>query len=345
MMRDARSALPSGTKPTVPRHLRPELGGIGFGGAAIGNLYSEVDDDVAEAAVRFAFEQGIRYFDTAPFYGYGLSEERLGNVLAGLADGEWRISTKVGRRISEGGGDQQADDGFAVQGRCARFDYSRDGVLRSLESSLRRLRRQTVDTLLVHDVGRETHAEQHDVVLRQVLDEALPTLCELRSSGACRAIGIGVNEIEVCLELLARADLDVILLAGRYTLLENAAALDLLAEAGRRGVEVIIGGPYNSGLLAAADRPGATYNYRTADASVLARAQRIYEVCAAHGVDVGAAALQFPLAHPAVKSVIIGMRTTDEVQAAVARILTGIPPALWTALRVADLIHPAALTP
>jgi D-threo-aldose 1-dehydrogenase len=318
---------------------------IGFGGAAIGNLYTEVDEDVAGAAVRFAYEQGIRSFDTAPFYGYGLSEERLGKALSGLTDGEVRISTKVGRSISEAGSDPQADDGFAVQGRCARFDYSRDGVLRSLESSLRRLRRQAVDTLLVHDVGRETHGERHDVVLRQVLDEALPTLCELRKSGACRAIGIGVNEIQVCLELLARADLDVILLAGRYTLLENAAALDLLAEARLRGVEVIIGGPYNSGLLAAADRPGATYNYRAADASVLARAQRIYEVCAAHGVDVGAAALQFPLAHPAVRSVIIGMRTTDEVRAAGDRILTDIPPALWAALRSAGLIHPAAPTP
>ena len=345
MIQEARSTLPGGSSPTLPRHLRPELGGIGFGGAAIGNLYTEVDDDVAEAAVRFAYEQGIRYFDTAPLYGYGLSEERLGKALAGLADKKLRISTKVGRHISEAGGDQQADDGFAVPGRCARFDYSRDGVLRSFESSLRRLRGQAVDTLLVHDVGRETHGERHDVVLRQVLDEALPTLCELRRTGACRAIGIGVNEIEVCLELLARADLDVILLAGRYTLLENAAALDLLAEAGRHGVEVIIGGPYNSGLLAGADRPGATYNYRAAEAPVLARAQRIYEVCAAYGVDVGAAALQFPLAHPAVKFVIIGMRTTDEVRMAVERILTGIPPTLWAALRVAGLIHPAALTP
>jgi len=325
--------------------LRPELGGIGFGGAAIGNMYTEVDDDVAEAAVRFAFEQGIRHFDTAPLYGYGLSEERLGKALSGLTGAEVRISTKVGRHISETGGDSQADDGFAVQGRCARFDYSRDGVRRSLESSLRRLRRQAVDTLLVHDVGRKTHGERHDEVLRQVLDEALPTLCDLRRTGACRAIGVGVNEIEVCVELLARADLDVILLAGRYTLLENAAALDLLAEAGRRGVDVIIGGPYNSGLLAATDRPGATYNYRAADASVLARAQRIYDVCAAHGVDVGAAALQFPLAYPAVTSVIIGMRTTDEVRAAIERILTGIPPALWAALRSAGLIHPAAPTP
>src|SRR5258705_3199980 len=203
-MHDARSALPSGAWPAIPIASRPELGGIGFRGAAIGNLSTEVDDEVAEAAVRFAFEQGIRYFDTAPFYGYGLSEERLGKALLGIAGSEVRISTKVGRHLSEAGGDQQADDGFAVQGRCARFDYSRDGVLRSLESSLRRLRRQAVDTLLVHDVGRETHGERHDVVLRQVLDEALPALCELRSSGACRAIGVGVNEIEVSLELLAR---------------------------------------------------------------------------------------------------------------------------------------------
>ncbi len=344
-MRDARYTSPGGPLPITPHQLRPGLDRLGFGGAAIGNLYTEVDDDVAEAAVRFAFEKGIHYFDTAPFYGYGLSEERLGKALSGLTEGEVRISTKVGRRISEVEGDQRTNDGFAVPGRCARFDYSRDGVLRSLESSLRRLRRQTVDTLLVHDVGRETHGVRHDLVLRQVLDEALPTLCDLRSAGTCRAIGIGVNEIEVCVELLTRADLDVILLAGRYTLLENELALDLLAEAQQRGVDMIIGGPYNSGLLAAADRPGATYNYRAVDDCVLARAQRIYDICAAHEVDVGAAALQFPLAHPAVKSVIIGMRTTDEVRAALDRLLADIPPALWAALRGVGLIHPEATTP
>jgi D-threo-aldose 1-dehydrogenase len=344
-MREAPSTLAGGTSQAIARRVRTEFDRIGFGGAAIGNLYSEVDDDVAEAAVHFAFEQGMGYFDTAPFYGYGLSEERLGKALLGITNEEVRISTKVGRHISEAGAEPQADDGFAVQGRCARFDYSRDGVLRSLESSLRRLRRQAVDTVLVHDVGRETHGERHDVVLRQVLDEALPTLCELRRTGACRAIGIGVNEIEVCVELLARADLDVVLLAGRYTLLENAVALELLAEAGRRGVEVIIGGPYNSGLLATAGRPGATYNYRAVDASVLARAQRIYDVCAAHGVDVGAAALQFPLACAAVSSVIVGMRTPDEVRSAVERVQTEIPPALWTALRDAGLIDPGAPTP
>jgi D-threo-aldose 1-dehydrogenase len=344
-MREDPSKPRSGTSPAIAPIVPPALGGIGFGGAAIGNLYTEVADEAAEAAVRFAFEQGIRYFDTAPYYGYGLGEERIGRALSEFAEGDVRISTKVGRLISEAGGGPQPDDGFAVPGRCARFDYSRDGVLRSLESSLRRLRRQRVDTVLVHDVGRETHGERHDVVLRQVLDEALPALCDLRSTGGCRAIGIGVNEIEVCLELLARADLDVILLAGRYTLLENGAALDLLAEARRRGVEVIIGGPYNSGLLAAADRPGATYNYRAVDASVLARAQRIYDACAAHGVDVGAAALQFPLAHPAVKSVIIGMRTTDEVRAACDRILARIAPALWGALQGAGVIHSAAPTP
>jgi D-threo-aldose 1-dehydrogenase len=344
-VREDPSAPPSGSVSPVPRRVPPELRQIGFGGAAIGNLYTEVHDEAAEAAVWFAFEQGIRYFDTAPYYGYGLSEERLGRALSAFAEGEVRISTKVGRQISEAAVHSQADDGFAVAGWCAHFDYSRDGVLRSFESSLRRLRRQTVDTLLVHDVGRDTHGERHEVVLRQVLDESLPTLCNLRSTGACRAIGIGVNEIAVCLDLISRADIDVILIAGRYTLLENEAALELLDVARRRGVEVIIGGPYNSGLLATADRPGATYNYRAAEATVVNRAQRIYDVCAAHGVDVGAAALQFPLAHPAVKSVIIGMRTTDEVRSAIDRTLARIPAPLWAALRGAGLIHPAAATP
>ena len=328
----ARSALP------VPT--------IGFGAAAIGNLYAALDDQTAEAAVDAALRLGIHYFDTAPFYGYGLSEERLGGALASTPAQDVVVSTKVGRLIVATDTDTQAaDDGFVVTGRRAVFDYSRDGILRSFEASLRRLRRNRVDILLLHDVGRQTHRERHEAMFRQALEEALPAMEHLRSCGGCRAIGIGVNELEVCLEIMPRFDLDCILLAGRYTLLEQEAGANVLAEAARRGVGILAGGPFNSGLLANAAAPGATYNYRAADENVLQRARDIYAVCAAEGVDVGAAALQFPLAHGAVVSVIAGMRSPVEVASAVARTQAPIPASLWRKLREAGLLTLGAPTP
>jgi D-threo-aldose 1-dehydrogenase len=318
---------------------------LGFGAAAIGNLYSAVADEEAESAVQEAYRLGIRFFDTAPYYGYGLSEQRLGHALASLNADDVVISTKVGRLIVSGTEDGPADDGFAVSGRHAVFDYSRSGILRSFESSLRRLRRGSVDILLLHDVGRETHGDRHEEMLRRALDEALPAMASLKASGACRAIGIGVNEQAVCLEIMPRFDLDCILLAGRYTLLEQQAAAAALAEATRRGVRILAGGPFNSGLLAAPEAPGATYNYRAADEATLRRAHDIYSICAAHGVDVGAAALQFPLAHPAIVSVIAGMRSDAEAASAVARSRAPIPAKLWHGLREAGLLTVDAPTP
>ncbi|MGH8327903.1 MAG: aldo/keto reductase, partial [Steroidobacteraceae bacterium] len=249
---------------------------LGFGAAAIGNLYTPVADEVAEAAVQEAYELGIRFFDTAPYYGYGLSEQRLGHALAPLNADDVVISTKVGRLIVSGTGDGPADEGFAVGGRRAVFDYSRAGIMRSFESSLRRLRRGSVDILLLHDVGRETHGDRHEQMLRLALDEALPAMASLKDSGACRAIGIGVNEPAVCLEVMPRFDLDCILLAGRYTLLEQDASAAVLAEATRRGVGIIVGGPFNSGLLAAPEAPGTTYDDRPVDESTLRRARELY---------------------------------------------------------------------
>lgn len=318
---------------------------LGFGAAAIGNLYTAVTDEAAGAAVEEAYRLGIRLFDTAPHYGYGLSEQRLGHALASLHADDALISTKVGRLIVPGAQGESSDDGFAVSGRRAVFDYSRSGVVRSFESSLRRLRRGSVDILLLHDVGRETHGERHEEMLKLALDEALPAMAQLKASGACRAIGIGVNEQQACLDVLTRFDLDCILLAGRYTLLEQDAAATVLAEAARRGVGILVGGPFNSGLLANPEAPGATYNYRSADEETLQRARDIYALCAAEGVDVGAAALQFPLAHPAVVSVIAGMRSPAEVSSAVARSRAPIPASLWRKLREAGLLTVGAPTP
>lgn len=318
---------------------------LGFGAAAIGNLYTAVADEVAEAAVREAYQLGVRFFDTAPFYGYGLSEQRLGHALGSLPADDVVISTKVGRLIVSGVEGGPPDDGFAVSGRRAVFDYSRSGIMRSFESSLRRLRRGSVDILLLHDVGRETHGEQHGEMLQRALDEALPAMASLKAAGACRAIGIGVNEQEACLEIMTRFDIDCILLAGRYTLLEQAASAAVLAEAARRGVGILVGGPFNSGLLAAPGAPGTTYNYRPVDESTQQRARDIYAVCEAEDVDVGAAALQFPLAHAAVVSVIAGMRSPAEVSSALARTQAPIPASLWRKLREAGLLTVGAPTP
>ncbi len=324
-----------------------EVSLLGFGAAALGNLYSALDDDSAHAAVTAALQQGVRYFDTAPFYGHGLSEQRLGRALGGRLNhpDPVTISTKVGRLLIPDETGAQSTDGFVVSGHRAVFDYSRDGILRSFESSLQRLGRDQVDILLLHDVGRATHGPLHEARLREALDEALPTMADLKSSGACRAIGIGVNEEAVCLEIMERFDLDCILLAGRYTLLEQESARGVMSEASRRGVGILIGGPFNSGLLADARGPGETYNYRPVEAQMLERARRIYEICASKNVDVGAAALQFVLAHPAVVAVVPGLRSKDEVLSAVARLQAQLPDTLWDALREAGLLLPEVPTP
>lgn len=336
-MKQTRRALadPGSSPGPVPR-LR--VAGLGFGTAPVGNLYAEVSDGEARAALERALQLGIRWFDTAPYYGHGLAEWRLGDVLAECRGDEAMISTKVGRRIeTDPGARAPLNDGFAVRGSRAVFDYSRAGVLKSFEASLQRLRAEHVELLLLHDVGLLTHGERHPQVLRQALDEALPAMAGLRDQGVVRAIGIGVNEVAVCREILPRFDLDYIMLAGRYTLFEQGA-LPLLDEARRRGVAVIVAGPYNSGLLGDPHGPGDTYDYAPAGPATLERARAIYAACAQAGVEVGAAALQFPLAHPAVCAVVAGMRNVLEVEDAVSRISRRLPATLWPRLRDAGII-------
>jgi D-threo-aldose 1-dehydrogenase len=348
MFRDLQiKSAPESPTPGTPTALADsalKLSTLGFGAAAIGNLYAEVGEDEAGEAIVEAYRQGIRYFDTAPFYGYGLSERRLGHALAQLPD-DVVVSTKVGRLILREESFDGSADGFAVSGYRAVFDYSRSGILRSFDASLERLRRDRVDILLLHDVGRATHEDLHDVRLKQALDEALPAMAQLKATGGCRAIGIGVNEEAVCLEVMARFDLDCILLAGRYTLLEQASLDGVMAEAQRRGVGILVGGPFNSGLLANAAAPGETYNYRRVDDDTLQGARRIYEICASEKVDVGAAALQFPLAHPAVATVVAGMRSVVEVRSAVERMRARLPASLWRSFRDAGVLSLKAPTP
>ncbi|MDR6840728.1 aldo/keto reductase [Pseudoxanthomonas sacheonensis] len=318
---------------------------LGFGAAPIGNLYTEVTDDEAMRAIGAALEKGICYFDTAPYYGYGLSESRLGRGLKGVRRDSVHISTKVGRRIYEDATREPGWEGFAVAGRKAEFDYSRDGVMRSFESSLQRLGTDRVDILLLHDIGRLTHGDNHPIMLRQALDEALPAMAELKSSGACGAIGIGVNEEDIAVELMPLFPLDCVMLAGRYTLLEQHASQRIMQEAQARNVGILVAGPYSSGLMGDARAPGSTYNYAPVEPKVLQRAQQIYAICAEHGVDVGAAALQFPLAHPAVISVVAGMRNADEAMSASLRYRAELPAEFWQQLRAEGLTQDWARTP
>lgn len=318
---------------------------LSFGGAPVGNLYASVDDASATATIAHAWQRGIRHFDTAPYYGYGLSESRLGTALSGVPRTSFTVSTKVGRLIEDDAQQTSHSDGFIVDGHRARFDYSREGVLRSFEASLERLRTDHVDVLLLHDIGALTHGKHHPAILRQALEEALPAMAELRAQGLCSAIGIGVNEEAVCLEVMPRFPLDVIMLAGRYTLFEQQDSHAVMAQAQARGVAVLAAGPYNSGLLGDAQGPGKFYNYAPADEATVARAQRFYDVFARTHTDVGAAALQFPLAHPAVASVVCGLRSIEEVDQAAARIQASIPADAWRALREAGLLQESVPTP
>lgn len=271
-MTHASTASGSSTSIETQKAVAHRLPRLSFGGAPIGNLYAGVEEHDALAAVRAALRQGVRHFDTAPYYGYGLSESRLGTALADVPRGDYSLSTKVGRLLLDADGSLPvAEDGFAVRGRRAMFDYSRDGILRSVEASLQRLRTDHIDILLLHDIGALTHGANHASVLRQALDEALPTMAELRSEDVCRAIGLGVNEQDVCLQVLPEFPLDVIMLAGRYTLFEQHDSTPLMALAAQQDLAVMVAGPYNSGLLGTPGVPGYTYNYAPADAAVRAR--------------------------------------------------------------------------
>jgi D-threo-aldose 1-dehydrogenase len=323
-----------------------QVSALGFGGAPIGNLYEKVTEDEAQAALAAALDHGIRYFDTAPFYGHGLSEQRMGRALSARPRDSYVLSTKVGRLVSQDlCGSRAVDDQFAVEGTRSVFDYSHDGVQRSFEASLDRLRGSRIDILFLHDIGRLTHGARHEEVLRLALEEALPAMARLRESGAVNAIGIGVNEQEVVLEVLPRFPLDCVMLAGRYTLLEQQHSAELMAYAQTHGVKVLVAGAYNSGLLGPSSAPGATYNYGPVDAVTLERARSLYTECAREGVSVGAAALQFPLAHPAVACVVAGLRSRNEVLSAAARIGARLPGALWERLMRAGLLPQNAYVP
>jgi D-threo-aldose 1-dehydrogenase len=312
------------------------VGPHALGTAPLGNLGRPVDEDEWRGALTAAWEAGVRCYDTAPHYGLGLAERRLAEGLAGR-DG-FVVSTKIGRLLEPSSGAGMDTEGFAVPATHVRVrDYSRDGVLASLESSLERLGLDRVDVLLVHD------PDEH---YREALDGAFPALEELRSQGVITSYGAGMNQAEMLADFVRETDLDVVMLAGRYTLFEQGALDDLLPACQARGVSVVAAGVFNSGLLAR-DRPreGATYNYAPAPPELVARANRIADVLERHGTSLPVAAAQFVLAHPVVATVCLGARSAAQVQRNAALFRDPVPDAAWSELVSAGLLRPDAPVP
>ncbi|MGH8226330.1 MAG: aldo/keto reductase [Steroidobacteraceae bacterium] len=324
------------------------LSEVGFGTVPVGNLYHPVDDVQARGALEAALAAGITFFDTAPYYGYGLSERRVGDVLRDRSG--FVLSTKVGRLLEPAPGIKGASD---RRGFCSsfpfepRFDYSYGGIMRSYEDSLQRLGLAHIDILLIHDIGALTHGDRHRETFDQLTGGGLRALEELRRAGDITAVGVGVNEVAVCLELMRSARIDLILLAGRYTLLEQTPLDELFPLCRTNGVRIIIGGPYNSGILATGTRGGASlhYNYAAAPQEIATRVRALEMLCDRYKIPLAAAALQFPLAHPHVVSVIPGLESAEHVAQTVQLYNTRIPSEFWEALRSAGHLRADAPVP
>ncbi|WP_299944812.1 aldo/keto reductase [uncultured Ruegeria sp.] len=322
---------------------------MGFGGAPLGNLYRKVSDEDAQAALQAAYDAGIRFFDTAPQYGLGRSEHRFGEAIARFGRDNIQLSTKIGRLLLDCEPHEVTPEAFVdVPQKRIVFDYTYDGVMRSYEASCGRIGAANADILLVHDVCAFSQGSQEksDAKVRELFDGGgYKALVELRDAGEIAAIGAGVNEWQVCERLLGLGDFDGFLLAGRYTLLEQEALDSFLPLCEKRDVGIILGGPYNSGILATGAVPGAKYNYADAPEAILDQVRRIEAICTAHDTPLIAAALQFVLGHPCVKTVVPGAVSVAEVQANVGLLDHEIPTSLWSDLRTENLIRPDAPLP
>jgi D-threo-aldose 1-dehydrogenase len=321
---------------------------LGFGTAPLGNLYRAISEDEAQAVLQGAWDAGVRYYDTAPLYGLGLSETRLNHFLRGKPRDDYVLSTKIGRLLKVTTPDRRDGFGkwFDVPARNEIYDYTYDGVMRSLEFSLERLGIDRVDILYAHDLDIFNHGswEALEPKLNELMAGGYKALMELRDQGVIRAFGAGVNEWQSCQWLAERGDFDLFLLAGRYTLLEQEALVTMLPLCAARGIGIVIGGPYNSGILATGPKPGAFYNYDPAPQEILDRVARIQAVCDRHGTRLLDAAFQFPLLHPAVVSVIPGGQGTAEMASNLAASRARIPRALWADLKAEGLLRPDAPT-
>jgi D-threo-aldose 1-dehydrogenase len=316
-------------------------GPLGFGGAPLGNMFGLIDEDTAEQTLLAARESGVRLFDTAPHYGSGLSEHRFGHVLRRYPRSDFVLSTKVGRLFAA---DPRAPENPPFVQSLPfrpRYDYSYDGTMRSFEDSAQRLGLAEIDILYIHDVAADHHGEAWEGRFKIAMAGAARALTSLREQGVIKGWGLGVNLIEPCLMALQQGDPDVFLLAGRYSLLNQPALAELFPACEKRGVHVVVGGPYNSGLLAG----GSTFEYRQAPAEMVQKRDRIAAICQRHGVDIRAAALQFCAAHPVVAAVIPGAKQPAKVRENARLMTEPIPAALWSELKQQGLLPAQAPTP
>lgn len=318
----------------------------GFGASGLGNLGRTISDASAQETLTAAWDAGYRYFDTSPLYGYGLSELRLGQFLRTRPRETFVLSTKVGRYLVPPRG-KPVDQGLWAPplGLMPVLDYSYDATMRSLEQSHSRLGLAELDVVYIHDIDRRNHGEDFDRQYRTAIDSAYRALSDLKSQGFIKAIGIGVNEADVAARFMRDAELDLVMLAGRYTLLEQGAQEDCLPTASARGVGVVAVGIYNSGILAKGPGSSATYDYGDAPAEIILRATALEAVCRRHGVPLAAAAIQFPLAHPAVKSIVVGMSRPETVATTTSYLGCNIPTELWPDLIAEGLLAPSTPVP
>jgi len=322
---------------------------LGCGGGPLGDMYALLDDADAIQTVEAAYDGGVRLFDTSPLYGHGLSEHRFGTALRRKPRASFVLSTKVGRYLTPPKAGQPIERGLFKGGLDFNYvyDYTREGTLRAIDQSMARLGLSRIDCLIIHDCDVWTHGsrEAYREKFKEAMNGAYRVLDELRAQKVIRAIGVGVNEVDVCMDFAKAGDFDFFLLAGRYTLLEQGALDDFLPLCRERDIGILLGGPYNSGILATGAIEGAKYNYTPAPPDIMDKVRRIEAVCARFSVPIAAAALQFPLGHPAVSSMIPGAVSPAEVRRNIELMATPIPPALWAELKAEGLLAERALTP
>jgi D-threo-aldose 1-dehydrogenase len=323
-----------------------EVTAFSFGTAPVGNFLEPISETESQAMFETAWDAGVRLYDTAPMYGHGLSELRTGHYLRWKPRDEYVLASKVGRVLKPA---KRETIGFAPWADAAaftmHFDYSYDGTMRAFEDSLQRLGLERMDLCFIHDIDRFTRGDEQPEVFKRAMDGCWRALEKLRDEHVVRAIGVGVNEWEVCYEALKQRDFDGFLLAGRYTLLEQEALNGFLPLCEERGAAVLVGGGFNSGILATGARPGAKYNYSPAPAAVLEKVARIEKVCAEYGVPLPAAALQFVTAHPAIPSFIAGTRSVEQLKQNLEWFSHLIPAAFWIELKRQGLLRDDAPTP
>jgi D-threo-aldose 1-dehydrogenase len=328
-----------------------EITSFGLGGTGLGNMYQAVEEDAALELVAAAYQAGVRYFDTAPCYGLGLSEMRLGRALAGLTRRQFVVSTKVGYSLVPLA---PGEDSWTLWDKSppmrTEFDFSYDAAMRSIEGSLERLNLDRVDMVAIHDpdegVGNDSSSDPYvKSHFREAMDGAFRALHSLRRQGAIGALGVGINQWQMLTDFAREGEFDYFLLAGRYTLLDHASAKTLLPLCIERNIKVVVGGPFNSGILASGAVSGAYYNYAAAPAKILTRVRQMEELCARFNISLRAAALQFPLGHPAVVSVIPGARSTTELDENIAALHEPIPTEFWRALQTQRLIDESVPLP